>query len=190
MASQSAGREWQRVEIYSTFLRIQGELLLEPPLRLSDEVNRLVDYLELRNTTTEPLLSTYAVVSPVEDSTTIEKASIVLILPEAAEVGRSQVMWKEKVRHPVVLNTTAFSMSCYVHLEPKVSLITQLERYEREFLPVTQMSAVAVASVMGLAPGAQPQVLQRDFALLNPRNIVSFSMRPAEAEAAPQVPGA
>lgn len=184
MASQSAGPEWRRVEIYSTFLRIQGELLIEPPLRLSDEVNRLVDYLEMRNTTTEPLLTTFPVVSPVEGNTTIEMASIVLILPEADEAGRRQMMWKEKVRHQVVLNTTAFSMACDVHMEPRISLLTHLQRYERQFLPVTRISAVAVASLMGLAPGAQPQTLQRDFALVNPRNIVSFSVRPAEAEAA------
>ena len=169
--------------MYSTFLRILGELLIEPPLRLSDEVNRLVDYLELRNTTTGPLLSTYPIVSPVENNTTIAKASIVLILPEADEASRGQMMWREKVRHQVVLNTTAFSMVCDVHLEPRVSLITHLQRYDREFLPVTRMAAVAVASMMGLAPGAQPQTLQRDFALVNPRNIVSFSVRPAEAEA-------
>jgi len=92
-------------------------------------------------------------------------------------------MWREKVRHQVVLNTTAFSMVCDVHLEPRVSLITHLQRYDREFLPVTRMAAVAVASMMALAPGAQPQTLRRDFALVNPRNIVSFSVRPAEAEA-------
>jgi hypothetical protein len=183
MASQSTGADIQRVEMYSTFLRIRGELLVEPPLRLSDEVNRIVDYLEMRNTTTEPLLSTYPVVSPVEQTTTIEKASIVLILPDADAAGTSQMMWREKVRHQVVLNTTAFSMSCDVHLEPRVSLLTHLERYEREFLPITRMSAVAVASLIALAPGAQPQTLQRDFALVNPRNIVSFSVRPARTQA-------
>ena len=183
MASQAVGPEWQRVAIYSAFLHIQGELLIVPPLRLSDEVNGILDYLELRNTTTEPLLSACPVVSPVEDKTTIEKASIVLILPEADEGERGQVMWKEKVSHQVALNTIAFSMVCDVHLEPQVSLHAHLQRYQREFLPVTRMSAVAVASLMGLAPGAQPQTLQRDFALVNPRNIVSFSVRPAEAEA-------
>jgi hypothetical protein len=181
MASQSASSDIQRVDLYSTFLRIQGELVVEPPLRLSDEVNRLVDYVELRNTTTTPLISTYPVVSPVESNTTIEKASIVLIVPESNQTGQSQMMWKEKVRHQVILNTTAFSMSCDVHLEPRISLLTHLERSEREFLPVTRMSAVAVASLMGLAPGAQPQTLQREFALVNPRNLVSFSVRPAEA---------
>jgi hypothetical protein len=183
MATQSLGAGSLRVEIFSTFLRIQGELVVEPPLRLSDEVNSLVDYLELRNTITEPLFSTYPVVSPLESKTTVEKASIVLILPEADDASRSQMMWKEKVRHQVVLNTTAFSMSCDVHLEPRVSLLTHLDRYQREFLPVTRMSAVAVASLIGLAPGAQPQTLQRDFALVNPRNIVSFSVREAESGA-------
>ena len=187
MATQPMGPEWQRVEIYSTFLKIAGDLLIEPPLRLSDQVNDLVDYIELRDTTTEPLLTAYPIVSPVETSTTIEKASIVLILPEAGVTGRG-IMWKEKVRHQVVLNTTSFSMACDVHLEPRISLLTHLQRSEREFLPVTRMSAVAVASLIGLAPGAQPQTLQRDFALVNPRNIVSFSVRPpeGEGEASPQ----
>jgi hypothetical protein len=171
--------------MYSTFLRIRGDLLVEPPLRLSDEVNRIVDYLELRNSITEPLLSTYPVVSPVESSTNIDKASIVLILPQAEEAGHSPTMWKEKVRHEVVLNTNAFSMSCDVHLEPRVSLLTHLERSQSEFLPITRMSAVVVASLIGLAAGAQPQTLQRDFALVNPRNIVSFSVRPSEAGAEP-----
>jgi hypothetical protein len=184
---QSAGPNWQPVELYSTFLRIRGELLIEPPLRLSDEVNRLVDYLELRKTITEPLLSTYPVVSPLEASTTVDKASIVLIMPEADEAGHGQFMWREKVTHQVVLNTSSFSMACDVHLEPRISLTTHLDRNDREFLPVTRMSAVAVASLMGLAPGAQPQTLQRDFALVNPRSIVSFSVRSADdaAEAGP-----
>jgi hypothetical protein len=89
----------------------------------------------------------------------------------------------DRAGEAVALNTIAFSMVCDVHLEPQVSLHAHLQRYQREFLPVTRMSAVAVASLMGLAPGAQPMSLQRDFALVNPRNIVSFSVRPADAGA-------
>ena len=67
-----------------------------------------------------------------------------------------------------------------VHLEPRVSLAQHLERNPREFLPVTSVSAVIVASLAG-GPSGSPQTLQRDFALVNPLNIVSFSVREAVA---------
>jgi hypothetical protein len=180
--SEGTGSDWQSVEIFSTFLRIRGEMMISQPLRLSDEVNRLTDYLQLRNTTTEPLLATYPVVSPTEATTTIQKASVVMILPEDA--GNNQdhpMMWREKVRHQVVLNTTAFSMAADVHLEPRVTLLTHLERSAWEFLPVTRVSAVLVASLTGQPQGTPPQTLQRDFALVNPKTIVSFSVRDSEA---------
>jgi hypothetical protein len=178
--SESTGAEWQAVEVYSTFLRIRGEMLIQPPLRLSDEVNRLLDYLQLRNTTTEPLLATYPMVSPTEPNTTIEKASVVMILPDGEQTGQNRMMWREKVRHQVVLNTTAFSMATDVHLEPRISLLTHLQRSQRDFLPVTRVSAVLVASLTGIAQGTPPQTLERAFALVNPRHIVSFSVRASE----------
>ncbi len=116
-----------RVEIYSASLKITGDLRISPPLRLSDEVNGLTDYIELKNAVTEPLLSS--------------------------------------------------------QLEPRVSLMTHLERYEREFLAVTHLSSVAVASLNGLQPGGQPFTLMRPFALVNPKSIVSFSVREAATEA-------
>src|ERR1700730_18685460 len=157
MMSEATGPEWQAVEIYSNLLRIRGELMIAPPLRLSDEVNRLTEYLQLRNTSTEPLLSSYPVVSPTETNTTIHQASVVMILPDGAQTGQNPMMWREKVRHQVVLNTTAFSMAADVHLEPRVSLLTHLERNAAEFLPVTRVSAVVGASLTGQAEGTPPQ---------------------------------
>lgn len=165
-----------RVEVYSTFLRIRGSMLIQPPLRLSDEVNRLQDYLQLQNTTTEPLLSSYPVVSAEESNTTIAKSAVVMITAETGPPQHNPMMWKEKIRHQVVLNTTAFALAADVHLEPRVSLALHLERNPREFLPVTRVSAVVVASLAG-GPAGKPQTLQREFALVNPVSIVSFSVR-------------
>ena len=58
-----------------------------------------------------------------------------------------------------------------------ISLLTHLERNTAEFLPVTRVSAVVVASLTGQAEGTPPQTLQREFALVNPNSIVSFSVR-------------
>src|ERR1700738_544458 len=107
--SESTGAEWQPVEVYSTFLRIRGEMLIQPPLRLSDEVNRLLDYLQLRNTTTEPLLATYPMVSPTEPNTTIEKASVVMILPGGEQAGQNRMMWRGKGCPHGVLNNHPLS---------------------------------------------------------------------------------
>lgn len=156
-------------------------MLISPPMRLSDEVNRLLDYLELRNTTTEPLLSTYPVVSPTETNTTIEKDRVVMILAQESDKGYNPLMWKEKILHHVVLNTTAFSMAADVHLEPRTTLLTHFQRNPRDFLPVTRVSAVVVASLTGMPQGTPPQTIQRTFALVNPANIVSFSVRETEA---------
>jgi hypothetical protein len=167
---------WQAVEIYSTFLRIRGQIGIMPGQRLSDEVNRLVEFLELHNTITEPLLSSYPLVSSQETNTTIAKSSIVLVIPEAEKGDPSnRMLWREKVRQHVVLNTSAFALSADVHLEPRTSLLNHLERNRNEFLPLTRVSAVFVASL-----GGTPQALQRDFALVNPASVVSFSLRTAE----------
>jgi hypothetical protein len=175
-----------RIEVYSTFLRIRGDMQIQPPLRLSDEVNRLLDYLQLQNTTTEPLLSSYPVVSAQESNTTIAKQAVVMITTETGPPQHNPMMWKEKIRHQVVLNTTAFALAADVHLEPRVSLALHLERNPREFLPVTRVSAVVVASLAGVT-GSQPQTLQRDFALVNPASIVSFSVRETQhSEVGPQ----
>jgi len=85
-----------------------------------------------------------------------------------------------------VLNTTAFALAADVHLEPRVSLALHLERNPREFLAVTRVSAVVVASLAG-SPDGKPKTLQRDFALVNPASIVSFSVRATQhSEVGPQ----
>ncbi|HEV3234864.1 MAG TPA: hypothetical protein VG329_09985 [Candidatus Dormibacteraeota bacterium] len=173
--SQSRTTEWQRVELYSEELRITGEMEIEPPLRLSDEANRLQDWVSLRNTLTEPMLSSYPVVSSEEANSSVARASIVMILPEGGPPQHNPMMWKEKIRHQIVLNTTAFSMAADVHLEPNEDLRLHFERYPRDFLPITRVSAIMVASLSGMPPGTPPRTLQREFALVNPAAIVSFS---------------
>jgi hypothetical protein len=175
--SQSGATEWQKVEVYSEGLRITGEMEIEPPLRLSDEANRLNEWVKLRNTLTEPMLTSYPVVSSEEETSFVARASIVMILPEGGPPQQNPMMWKEKIRHQIVLNTTAFSMAADVHLEPNEDLRKHFDRYPRDFLPVTRVSAIVVASLSGLPPGTPPQTLQREFALVNPAAIVSFSQR-------------
>ncbi|GAC1334465.1 MAG: hypothetical protein NVSMB17_16170 [Candidatus Dormibacteria bacterium] len=165
-----------QIEVYSTFLRIRGDMRIQPPLRLSDEVNRLLEYLELENTTTEPLLSSYPVVSAQETNTTVAKRAVVMITTESGPPQVNPMMWKEKIRHQVVLNTTAFALAADVHLEPRVTLGHHLERNPRDFLAITMVSAVVVASLAG-TPDGRPKTLQRAFALVNPASIVSFSVR-------------
>ena len=175
--SQSAATEWLRVEVYSGYLRLTGEMEIEPPLRLSDEANRLQEWVNLRNTLTEPLLTSYPVVSPQEENSYVARSEIVMILPEGGPPQHNPMMWKEKIRHQVVLNTTAFSMAADVHLEPNEDLHKHFERYPRDFLPITRVSAIVVASLTGLPAGTPPQTWQREFALVNPAAIVSFSQR-------------
>jgi hypothetical protein len=175
--TQSPATEWQQVEVYSGTLRIRGEMEIEPPLRLSDEANRLQEFVTLRNTLTEPLMTSYPVVSTQEENSHVARATIVMILPEGGPPQHNPMMWKEKIRHQVVLNTTAFSMAADVHLEPNESLLTHFDRYPRDFLPITRVSAIVVASLSGMPPGTPPQTLQREFALVNPAAIVSFSQR-------------
>ena len=171
--------EWQAVEVYSTFLRIRGYLRMLPGQRLSDAVNRNEDFLELHNTITEPLLASYPVVSPQESNSTIAKSSVVMVIPgtepDPGTESTNPGLRVQKVAHHVILNTTAFALSADIHLEGRVSLLDHLRRSGQEFLPVTRVSAVLVASL-----GGTPQALQRGFALVNPVSIVSFSVRPAE----------
>jgi len=169
---------WHAVEVYSNFLRIRGYIEVYPGQRLTDEVNRLQDFLELRNTVTEPLLASYPIVGSQETNTTIAKSAVVMVVPAGgeepapAEPSANPMLRKPKVRHHVILNTTAFSLEADTHLEPNQSLLAQLERNRSEFLPVTRVGAVMVASL-----GANPQTMQHAFALINPVSIVSFSVR-------------
>jgi hypothetical protein len=166
--------QWRTVEVYATFMKVVGEIEVEPPDRLTDVVNRVGDYVELRNAVAEPLSVNYPVLSQREDRTTIAKQSVILVCPkeQVGDVVGNPAMWREKVCQPAAIHTVAFSMVADVHLEPRVSLRDQLERYRTDFLPVTNLSALWVASLT-----AETHALQRAFALLNPASILSFSER-------------
>jgi hypothetical protein len=151
-----------------------GEIEVTPPHRLTDVVNRVGDFVDLRNAVAEPLSINYPVLSKREDRTTIAKQSVILVCPkeQVGDIVGNPAMWREKVMQPAAIHTTAFSMVADVHLEPRHTLRDQLERYRTEFLPVTNVSALWVASL-----NSETHALQRAFALLNPATILSFSER-------------
>jgi hypothetical protein len=165
---------WRPIEVYATFMKVVGEIEVAPPHRLTDVVNRVGDYVELRNAIAEPLSVNYPVLSRREERTTIAKQSVILVAPreQVGDIVGNPAMWREKVSQPAAIQTVAFSMVADVHLEPRHTLRDQLERYRTDFLPVTNVSALWVASLT-----AETHALQRAFALLNPATILSFSER-------------
>ena len=165
---------WRPVEVYATFMKVVGEIEVAPPHRLTDVVNRVGDFVELRNAVAEPLSVNYPVLSKREDRATIAKQSVILVAPreQVGDSAGNPALWREKVVQPVAIHTVAFSMVADVHLEPRQTLRDQLERYRTDFLPVTNVSALWVASLT-----AETHALQRAFALLNPATILSFSER-------------
>ena len=164
--------DWQRVEIYATFMKLTGEMEVVRPDRLSDAINRTGDYVVLRRARTEPLSVNFPVLSRETTVTTVARQSIVLLCPLTDPHDRSGAMWREKVPCPASINCHAFSMVGDVHLEPQRSLEDHLDRNPGDFLPVTNLSALWVASL-----GTETHSLQRHFALLNPAAILSFSLR-------------
>lgn len=165
---------WRPVEVFATFMKVTGEIEVMPPHRLTDVVNQVGDYLELRGSVAEPMSVNYPVLSHREERTVIAKQSVILVSPkeQVGDVVGNPAMWREKVCQPAAIHTVAFSMVADVHLEPRHTLRDQLERYRTDFLPVTNVSALWVASL-----GAETHALQRGFALLNPAAILSFSER-------------
>jgi len=165
---------WRPVEVFATFMKVSGEIEVMPPQRLTDVVNAVGDYLELRGAVAEPMSVNYPVLSHREEHTVIAKQSVILVAPkeQVGDVVGNPAMWREKVLQPAAIHTVAFSMVADVHLEPRHTLRDQLERYRTDFLPVTNVSALWVASL-----GAETHALQRAFALLNPAAILSFSER-------------
>jgi hypothetical protein len=165
---------WRAVEVYASFMKVTGEIEVEPPDRLTDVVNRVGEYVELRNAVAEPLSVNHPVLSKRESRTTIAKQSVILVCPrdQVGEVAGNPAMWREKVPQPTAIHTVAFSMVADVHLEPRHTLRDQLERYRTDFLPVTNVSALWVAALT-----AETHALQRAFALLNPATILSFAER-------------
>jgi len=165
---------WRPVEVYATFMKVAGEIEVLPPNRLSDVVNQVGDFLELRNAAAEPLSVNYPVLSQREERTVIAKQSVILVSPreQVGDIVGNPAMWREKVCVPAAIHTVAFSMVADVHLEPRHSLRDQLEHFRTDFLPVTNLSALWVAAL-----GGETHALQRAFALLNPAAILSFSER-------------
>lgn len=168
---------WRPVEVYASFMRVSGEIEVAPPHRLTDVVNRVGDYLELRGAVAEPLSVNYPVLSKREARTTIAKQSVILVCPKEQKIEAigNRAMWREKVPQAAAIHTLAFSMVADVHLEPRHTLRDQLERYRTDFIPVTNVSALWVAAL-----NAETHALQRSFALLNPATILSFSERDPE----------
>ena len=167
--------DWTRVEVYATFMRLTGEMEIVRPDRVTDGVNRLGDFLHLRNSRAEPLSVSYPVLSRLEPRTTIAKAAVILICPLDEPPSAASPLWREKLRHPATINTVAFSMVGDVHLDHRHTLQDHLERYPGDFLPVTNVSALWVTAL-----SAETQTVQRPFALLNPASILSFSTQPPD----------
>ena len=160
------------VEIWSDVTRLTGEIEVVPPARLSDVVNAVTEYLELRGAAIHPLGGGHPVLSRREDRVTVAKAAAIAICPtEPAGATGSAAMWREKTAVPVTITTRAYVLVADVHLEPRRSLRDHLERYRGDFLPLTRVSALWVA---GLA--AETLTLQRPFALLNPAAILAASV--------------
>jgi hypothetical protein len=165
---------WRAVEVYASFMKVVGEIEVTPPHRLTDVINSVGDFVELRNAVAEPLSVNYPVLSKREERTTIAKQSVILVCPkeQVGDIVGNPAMWREKLPVPAAIHTVAFSMVADVHLEARHTLRDQLERYRTDFLPVTNVSALWVASL-----NAETHALQRAFALLNPATILSFSER-------------
>jgi hypothetical protein len=168
---------YRAVEVYGAFMRISGEIEVLPPQRLTDVVNHLGDYLELRAACTEPLSVNHPVLSKRSEHATVAKSSIVLLCPRDPLVLDDDQrgfagLRREKERVPMAITTGVISMIADVHLEPRHTLRDHLERYRGDFLPLTNLSALWVGSA---AP--ETLALQRAFALLNPASILTFATR-------------
>jgi hypothetical protein len=163
---------WSRVEVYSTFLKLTGDLDWPPEVRLSDLVADS-DVIELRDPAVEPATEHHLRLNRGEQRLTVVKAAISLLCPrdQVGETARHREAWRRKQRVPVLLNAQAFSMVCDVHLEPGASLDDHLcDR--TAFVPVTNLSA------LWLSGAGEPRAVQRGFALLNCGVLVSFAAAP------------
>ncbi len=166
---------WERIELFSSFLKLSGEIEVVPPLRLTDVVNRMTEYLEVRQLTLDPLASTYPVISTVEESAMVSKRSILIIAPTGGatpDLGGRRALMEQKVAHQVALTIDTFSLVCEVFLEPRLSLRETLERSVDDFLAVRNLNAVWLPALTH-----ERVTVQRPFALVHPRQILSFSER-------------
>lgn len=170
---------WERIELFSSFLKLTGDIEVVPPLRLTDVVNRMTEYLEVRQLTLEPLASTYPVISTVEEAAMVSKRSILIIAPvgdSSSDPGGRRTLLEQKVAHQVALTIDTFSLVCEVFLEPRLSLRETLERSVDDFLAVRNLNAVWLPALTH-----ERVTIQRPFALVHPRQILSFSERGAAA---------
>jgi hypothetical protein len=164
---------WERVELFSSFLKLSGDIEVVPPLRLTDVVNRMTEYLEIEHLSLEPLASTYPVISTIEDAAMVAKRSLLMVVPIGeAEHGGRRTLLETKVARQVALTIDTFSLVCEVFLEPRLSLRETLERSVDDFLPVRNLNAVWLPALTH-----ERVTIQRSFALINPRQILSFSER-------------
>ena len=163
---------WRGVEVYGSFIKVTGAIELVGVERVSDTVNRFGEFIQLRNARSEPLSVNYPVLSRLEPTMTIAKASITLICPVDEGLDGTHAMWRETVPHAAAINTAAFSLVGDVHLAPGHNLQDHLERHPGDFLPITNLSALWITTIT-----SQTQALQRPIALLNPSAILSFALR-------------
>ncbi len=162
--------EWHRVEIYTTFLKLTGELEGAADRRLTDLVGAPGPALELRGATVEHATEPRPRLGGGGERLSVVKAAISLVCPrdQVGQAARHREGWREKERVRVQLNAEAFSMLGEVHVEPGHSLGDHLCGELAGFLPVTNLSA------LWLAGGGEPRAVQRGFALLNCATLVSF----------------
>lgn len=165
--------EWRTIEVYGSYVLIRGDIEVVMPQRLSDVVNRFGDFVELREATVTPLAPNFPVLARREPKLTIAKAAIVLICPvgEDLDAQTGNPLYRELERSDAAITTQTFSLVADVHLEPRRGLQDHLERYRGDFLPLTNMSALWIAT------SAETHSLQRPFALLSSAAILSFATR-------------
>ncbi|HEV7466351.1 MAG TPA: hypothetical protein VGP96_08615 [Candidatus Dormibacteraeota bacterium] len=163
--------EWRWVEIYTTFLRITGELEGPADRRLTDLVAGPGPVLDLRAAAVEAATDPQHRLGEDGLRLTVVKAEISLVCPrdQVGEAARDREGGREKQPVAVQLSAQAFSMRGDVHLEPGVSLDDHLCREGAGFIPVTGLSA------LWLAGAGEPRAVQRGFALLNCATLVSFA---------------
>jgi hypothetical protein len=165
---------WTEVEVYATFMKLTGEVEVSGTERLSDVVNHAGRYLSLRNTRSEPLSVNYPVLSRVEPRTTIAKSAVILLCPldQQPEGDHAPGARRRKIAHQAVFNSVAFSLVGDIHLDPGETLQQHVEAHPRDFLPLTNVSALWVTAI-----SSETSTVQHRFGLLNPAAILSFSER-------------
>ena len=97
--------DWRTLEVYSTFIKVTGELETVRPDRVSDAINRFGDYLLLRSARAEPISGSYPILARGERLVTVTKAAAALIFPVDDAGDGNPALWREKVATPAAINT-------------------------------------------------------------------------------------